>query len=231
MNKQDQLTGLFGESWASSKLGECLNSSYFTRLIQQIGNLRKVQEVLPPKGSGLMFKSFRTTPFNKVKVVILGMDIYHTEGKFDGLAFSNSGELNPQPSLRNILREVERDMYDGHNPSRMSDLSLYDWANQGVLLINVAHTVQKGNAGSHLGLWRKFTYHVFETLQERKDIVYLLWGNDAQEYEKLITNPSHYVIKAGHPSPLNRANPFYGCGCFSKCSEELDARGFNKITW
>lgn len=182
--------------------------------------------VLPEAGSDLTFKAFRLTPFDKVKVVIIGQDIYH-KGAFNGVAFGNGFPDNPalklQPSLRNIIKEVESSY-----SKKEVDPSLYSWAKQGVLLMNTSHTVRYGDAGSHIHIWEDFTKHILHALSKRDDIVWMLWGKYAQDYEDWIQNNTHKIIKSGHPSPLNRSNPFVGSGCFLKCDELL---GENKINW
>lgn len=154
---------------------------------------------------------------------------YH-DGSFNGLAFGNGKpdeetQSKLSPSLRAILREVKSLYEEDAHPS------LYDWAKQGVLLINTAHSVVRGMAGSHIELWSDFTHSVINALNKRDNIVWLLWGSHAQSYSHLITNPSHSIIKSGHPSPLNRSNPFAGCGCFSECDSELMKRGLTPISW
>lgn len=225
---------LFGDSWYE-ELEEYLNSSDFLNIGRTIAELRlQGKQIIPVKGSTLLFKAFRVTPFNKVKAVILGMDVYHTMDNgipvYDGLAFSNSLSFKPQPSLRNILKEVEDDVYNGCNPDRLADYSLYDWAEQGVLLINVAHTVEVGKPGSHLKLWQPFTKKILNTLQKKRDLIWILWGNSAKEYKQYITNKSHFIIEGVHPSPL-AGGKFFGGKYFSRCNEQLKALGKEEIAW
>lgn len=214
-------------------LKEFIESPYFKKSIpSQINNDRIHNIVIPEKGSELFFKVFRVTDYNSLKVVVIGQDPYSNPVEaYDGLAFSNSTLFHPQPSLRNILKEVEDDIYDGFNIERIGNLSLYEWAAQGVLLLNTALSVRQGHPESHLEIWRPFTEFVIRELQIKNDIVWLLWGNKAQSYSKLITNPSHAIINSGHPSPLNTANPFKGCKCFSKCNEQLRIRNLKEIIW
>lgn len=220
---------LLGPEW-TRVLTPLLQSEYFSNLLKFISLERQTKEVIPEKGSPLIFKAFRTTWFSRVKVVILGQDPYHDGKSFDGFAFSNPpSKLTISPSLRNIQKEIERDVYKGLALNPHTDLT--PWAIQGVLLINTAHTVIKGKPESHLVAWEPFTKEVIKTLQGREDLVWLLWGKYAQSYKHLITNKSHCVISSGHPSPLNRANPFIGSGCFTKCNEELEARNKAPINW
>lgn len=229
------INDLFGESW-SKELGEYLNSPQFLSIGLEVARQRKEgKAIIPIKGSPLLFRAFKETPYDKVSVIILGQDVYHTlnaDGTqvYDGLAFSNTNSFRPQPSLRNILREVEDDIYNGCNPDRMSNFSLYDWAKQGVLLINVAHTVIAGNPGSHLKLWEPFTDKIIETLQKKNDLIWILWGNNAKSYTSKITNPTHFIIDGIHPSPL-AGGGFFGGKYFSRCNEELRARNKTEIIW
>jgi uracil-DNA glycosylase len=225
---------LFGISWYK-ELEEFINSSSFLTIGKAIAELRsKGHNIVPKQGSDLLFKAFRTTPYDKVSCVVLGMDPYHTVDNgipvYDGLAFSNSLSFKPQPSLRNILKEVETDMYDGCNPDRMADYSLYSWAEQGVLLINTAHTVEVGKPGSHIKIWEPFTNCIINTLQNKKDLVWILWGNNARAYKQQITAKSHFVIEGIHPSPL-AGGGFFGGRYFSRCNEQLKAVGKKEIIW
>ena len=152
---------------------------------------------------------------------------YH-DGSFNGLAFGNgapSEDLTKgiSPSLRNILNEVERTEGSRPNPN------LYAWASQGVLLINTAHTVVRGQAGSHIAMWSPFTRSVIEALNKKDNIVWLLWGSHAKFYGDLVTNESHVKIESGHPSPLNTAHPFVGCGCFEECNNVLKSKSYEPI--
>lgn len=213
-------------------LKEFLESYQFKSIPANINSDRITHIVIPEKGSELFFKVFRVTDYNSLKVIVLGQDPYSNPIEaYDGLAFSNSTLFHPQPSLRNILKEVEDDIYDGFNIERIGNLSLYEWAAQGVLLLNTALSVRQGEPESHLEIWRPFTEFVIRKLQTKQDLVWLLWGNKAISYKKFITNPSHAIIESGHPSSLNTTNPFKGCKCFSKCNEQLRIRNLKKIIW
>ena len=191
-----------------------LNSQQFISIGKQIVRDRHNYEIIPKKDSDIMFKVFRVTPYESVKVVILGQDPYYNPiDAFDGLAFSNSTLLNAQPSLRNILKEVETDIYDSFDLSTIGDLDLTRWAKQGVLLINTAMSVKQHLPNSHTELWRPFTAAIIKTICEKDDIIWLLWGTKANAYKSLITNKSHAVISSGHPSPLNTYNPFLKSLC------------------
>ncbi len=219
----------FDKTWIDA-IGEEVIMKHLAAINKFLVVDRKENIVFPETGSDLLFKAFRSTPLNKVKVVILGQDPYH-DGSYNGLAFGNgdpgSGDRAKSPSLRNVLKEVTESGagIDG-------DASLYSWAAQGVLLINTAHTVVKGQAGSHLHLWEGFTKAILTTLAQRNNLVWLLWGSKAHWYESNeITNASHLVIKSGHPSPLNRTHPFVGCGCFNLCNDYLTQKKIKPITW
>ena len=223
-----ELSKYFSKDWYT-RLKSYLESDHFTQIGWRIANERETKTIFPEKGSELLFKVFRETPFSKVKVVIMGQDPYH-DGSFDGLSFSNRDDkITPSPSLRNILKEVERDVYNKFNINQ--SFSLYRWATQGVLLINTAHTVVRSYPGSHLKYWEKFTSKVIDSLNSKSNIIWLLWGNNAHKYEQYINNNTHIIIKSGHPSPLNTTHPFVGSGCFSKCNKELIKKDLVPIKW
>lgn len=189
---------------------------------------RVANDVCPPEGSDTMFTAFETTPLDKVKVVILGQDPYH-DGSFNGLAFGNGDESEAMtgsisPSLRKVIAEVEKQFSGSVDPS------LYSWARQGVLLINTAHTVITKEAGSHLDIWEHFTHMVLKAINTAPNIVWMLWGAKAHAFEHEILNDTHYVISSGHPSPLNRTNPFSG-DCFVDCNDKLKEMGRSIINW
>jgi|GEM_PF-3183531 len=231
---EDKLKQLFN-SWYEP-LQSFLLSSKFSNIAKQVNKDRINNVVIPKQGSELFFRAFRVTKYNNLKVVILGQDPYSNPiDAFDGLAFSNSALLEPQPSLKNILKEVENDVYKGFNPERIANLSLESWAKQGVLLINTAHTVIQNKPESHLKYWINFTREVINSINKKNDIVWLLWGRKSQKYKYYITNPSHAIIETAHPSPLgcnyNAPIPFIGSKCFSKCNEQLKTRNLKEITW
>ena len=160
---------------------------------------------------------------------------YHGDNQFDGLAFSNSILDNPQPSLANILEEVENDIYDGFNLERINNFSLYSWAEQGVFLVNVGHTVVRGKPGSHLHYWRNFSKEVIKALCDKDDLVHILLGRQSQQLKEYITNPTHKIIEASHPSPYSVNTPapiaFASSKVFSKCNKYLKQLNLNPIIW
>lgn len=224
----------FEAGWYS-KLSHYIESPEFLKIAMQIADERKRHLIYPPKESELLFKIFREVPYDNVKVVCMGQDIYHGEGEFDGIAFSNSTLYKPQPSLANMLEEVENDVYDGFNIERITNYSLYNWAKQGVFLVNASHTVVKGKPGSHMKYWKNFTIEMVKALNEKNNVVWLMWGRFAQSYKEYVTNPTHRTILTSHPSPLgayqNTPIPFNGSKCFTKCNKYLKELNENEIIW
>lgn len=213
------------ETMGRTKLEETL-----TDISSKLVELRKIHPVLPTAGNPLLFQAFRETPLQLVKVVVVGLDIYHGQDEFNGLSFGNGAPNEYKtkglsPSLRNILNEVERTEGSKPNPN------LYSWARQGVLMINAAHSVVEGVPRLHLALWKPFTSLVFSALNTKNNLVWMLWGKDAQEFEAQITNTTHSILKAGHPSPLNSKRDFIGCNCFQDCNEILKSTNIQTITW
>ncbi len=176
-----------------------------------------------------IFRAFLLTPFEKVRVVILGQDPYHGEGEAHGLSFSVPAGTKFPPSLRNIFKELQRDL--GLSPPLFGDLEL--WARQGVLLLNTCLTVRKDEAGSHARIgWEQFTDRVIARLSDqRHGIIFLLWGAHAQKKEALIDTDRHFILKAPHPSPLSAYRGFIGCGHFSRVNMILQEQGEDPIDW
>lgn len=171
----------------------------------------------------LAFRAFRECNPKDLKIIILGQDPYPQPGVFDGLAFSNGNSQRASPSLRTILSEIERTEYPEGYPEDddINRLDLTRWAKQGILLLNTALTVVAGSPESHTKLWEPFTAKLIARLTETTTgLIFLLWGRKAQMYESFISNKDfHHILKAGHPSPLNSTNPFYGCGIFSEAND------------
>ena len=203
-------------------LSEEVNKSYFKRLAEYIKNDRKTFEIYPPVH--LMFRAFELTPFDKIKVVIVGQDPYHGEGQADGLAFSVPCGLDRPPSLRNIYKEV-----DGDNGNQRLDV----WAEQGVFLMNSILTVRKNIPGSHSNLgWETFTDHVIKSISDRHEhLVFMLWGRFAQNKKTYIDVNKHLVLETSHPSPLSAHKGFLGCGHFTKCNQYLELHNKSSIKW
>jgi len=184
-------------------------------------------QVFPPGPQ--IFAAFDATPFDQVKVVILGQDPYHGPSQAHGLSFSVMPGVPVPPSLLNIYKEIEADL----GIPRPDHGCLLPWAHRGVLLLNAVLTVEAGNAGSHQRRgWEGFTDHVVDTLnREREGLVFLLWGSYAQQKGKVIDTGRHRVLKAPHPSPLSAHRGFLGCRHFSMTNEYLQRRGHDRIDW
>lgn len=184
-------------------------------------------KVYPPAGK--IFSAFDTTPFESVKVVIIGQDPYHGPGQANGLCFSVNPGIDIPPSLRNIFQEIHTDT--GNPVPGSGDLSR--WAAQGVLLLNASLTVREHQPKSHAGLgWETFTDAAVHALAEnREGIVFLLWGSDAIRKGAFIDRSRHLVLTAPHPSPLSAYRGFFGCRHFSKANEYLTAHGKTPVNW
>lgn len=184
-------------------------------------------QVFPPGPQ--IFAAFDATPFDRVRVVILGQDPYHGPGQAHGLAFSVRPGVPVPPSLANIYAELQRDL----GIARPDHGCLLPWAERGVLLLNAVLTVEAGHAGAHQGHgWEGFTDHVVDVLaRECEGLVFLLWGSYAQAKGKRIDTGRHRVLKAPHPSPLSAHRGFIGCGHFSTANEYLVRRGGRPIDW
>lgn len=168
------------------------------------------------------FNAFNLCPWDKVRVVILGQDPYTTPGVADGLAFSSGLLIYCPPSLSNIFNEIETDIFGGH--ARVPEnYSLERWAEQGVLLINTALTVEEGSPGSHLFVWNNFTNYVLKKLSEEKTgLIFLLWGGHAKGYKSFINEKVHHILESGHPSPLSaNKGHWYGNKHFSQTNKIL----------
>lgn len=181
-----------------------------------------------PKGSD-MFNAFSYTPFDDVKVVIIGQDPYHGANQAHGLAFSVLDGVAFPPSLRNIFQELSSDM---RCPTPKSG-NLSSWAKQGVFLINTVLSVREGQAHSHAKHgWEIFTDSVIKKISEKKqNVVFILWGSPAIAKSKLIDRSKHHIITSPHPSPLSSYRGFFGSKPFSKTNEFLASRGIEKVEW
>jgi uracil-DNA glycosylase len=214
------------KSWKSAMMPE-FQKPYFTRLKQFLVTEQKQGKVVFPPGP-LIFNAFNRTPFDRVKVVIMGQDPYHGTGQANGLCFSVNPGIRIPPSLVNIFKELQQDL--GIPPP--ADGNLQKWADQGVLLLNASLTVRAHTPNSHAGKgWEQFTDSVISTLSaERKGLVFLLWGRNAQAKEGLISG-QHAILKAAHPSPFSASNGFFGCRHFSRANELLRGSGYEPVDW
>lgn len=214
-------------SWRD-KVGAYLQSPPMQALGDFLRSEKAAGKQIYPPGNRI-FAALDSTPFDKVKVVILGQDPYHGPGQAHGLCFSVPPGVDIPPSLVNIFKEIERDL----GFARPKHGCLESWAKQGVLLLNAVLTVQAGQAGSHQGKgWEGFTDHVVETLDREQDgLVFMLWGSYAQAKGKIIDARRHCVLRAPHPSPLSAHRGFNGCGHFSAANRWLAGRRLAPIDW
>lgn len=208
-------------------LAEEMQKEYYQQLQDFVQKRRQEVRVFPEEKN--VFNALELTPFESVKVVILGQDPYHGFGQAHGLSFSVQKGTPLPPSLKNIYKELQEDI-GGELPTE-GDLS--HWAKQGVLLLNTVLTVEEGNANSHKGKgWERLTNRLIESLNELKHpVIFILWGKPAQDKEKLITNPNHVLLKAPHPSPLSAYRGFFGSKPFSKVNDILIQQGQTPICW
>ncbi|WP_314680306.1 uracil-DNA glycosylase [uncultured Granulicatella sp.] len=208
-------------------LAEEMKKDYYQELQAFVQKRREEVRVFPEEKN--VFRALELTPFESVKVVILGQDPYHGFGQAHGLSFSVQKGIPLPPSLKNIYKELQEDI-GGGLPTE-GDLS--HWAQQGVLLLNTVLTVEEGNANSHKGKgWERLTNRLIESLNElNHPVIFILWGKPAQDKEKLITNPSHVILKAPHPSPLSAYRGFFGSKPFSKVNDILIQQGQTPICW
>jgi len=221
-----QMNPEINSSWKAI-LHEEFNKDYFKRLKQFL--LKEKQNLtIFPEGKNI-FNAFNLTPFNKVKVVILGQDPYHGIGQAHGLSFSVPDGIKKPPSLKNIFKELTDDLQIPITETG----NLTHWAKQGVLLLNATLTVRVKQAGSHQKQgWEEFTDSVIQKISdEKKDVIFLLWGRFAQDKEKLIDNKKHHILRAPHPSPFSAYSGFFGCRHFSKTNIILRKRGLTEIDW
>lgn len=214
-------------SW-KEKLAPEFEKPYFAELTQFVKDEYKSAVVYPPPK--FLFRAFELTPFDAVKVVILGQDPYHGKGQANGLCFAVNYDVKLPPSLQNIFKEIESDL-EKPLESRSGDLSR--WATQGVLLLNATLTVRASSAGSHQNKgWEQFTDAVIQKLSdERESLVFILWGNYARTKGAHIDRTKHLVIESPHPSPFSAYNGFFGSKPFSKTNTYLEEHGQIPINW
>lgn len=215
------------EGWKNVLKAE-FTKPYFQQAVTFIKIEKSQDKTIYPPGP-LIFNAFDKTPFDKVKVVLLGQDPYHGPGQAMGLSFSVPDGVAPPPSLINIFKELHNDI--GMPIPKTGNLT--KWATQGVLLLNAVLTVRANEAASHSKTgWMEFTNAVISKISEEKEgIVFLLWGRFAQEKQALIDETRHYVLKAAHPSPFSADKGFFGCRHFSKTNNYLVKQKQDPIDW
>jgi len=224
-----------GDEWYELLKDE-FEKPYMKELAVFLAQRRKEVEVYPPENIEI-FNAYRLTPYSKIKVVIIGQDVYHTPGTAHGLCFSTKQDKIP-PSLQNIFKEI----YDDLNISCTSN-DLTSWARQGVFLLNTILTVEKGSALSHsdysllkkglpAGGWQIFTKRTLELLNQNDNrLVFMLWGSYAKKFREYLTNPKHLILESAHPSPFSAYNGFFGCKHFSKTNRFLRNQFLSEIDW
>lgn len=215
------------ESW-KQELKEEFAKDYFHQIVTLLKAERALGKIIYPPGQ-LIFNAFYKTPFDKLKVVIIGQDPYHNPGQAHGLSFSVPFGIAPPPSLINIFKELQSDL----GLARPDHGNLESWAEQGVFLLNASLTVRKNEPGSHSKIgWLTFTDAVISKISEKKSgVVFLLWGKFAQDKQMLVDETKHHVMKAAHPSPFSADKGFFGCKHFSKTNEWLVSEGKEPIDW
>lgn len=215
------------QSW-KEMLQQEFTKPYFQQIVTFLKTAKASGKIIYPPG-GFIFNAFLQTPFDKVKVVILGQDPYHGFGQAHGLSFSVPDGVKPPPSLINIFKELQEDL--GFPMPRSGNLT--PWAKQGVLLLNAVLTVNAQDAASHSKIgWMHFTDAVIKIISQQKEgIIFLLWGKFAHDKQELIDETKHYVLKAAHPSPFSADKGFFGCKHFSKTNELLIQQAKTPIDW
>lgn len=209
------------------KLKKEFSEPYYRELYLKVNEAYKSGTVYPPQDQ--VFNAFVFTPYEEMKVVILGQDPYHEPGQAHGMAFSVKPGVQLPPSLLNMYKEINSEF--GYPIPKTG--YLLKWAEQGVLLLNTVLTVRNGEANSHQNKgWENFTDEIIRQLNARRDgIVFLLWGNNAKKKKELITNPQHLILETVHPSPLSASKGFMGCGHFKKANEFLISNLKSPIDW
>lgn len=215
------------EGW-KEVLKDEFTKDYFLQIVNFIKTEKAAGKIIYPPGP-LFFNAFEKTPFDNVKVVLLGQDPYHNPGQAQGLSFSVPDRVTKPPSLINIFKELQKDL--GLTPPASGNLE--KWALQGVLLLNAALSVRKNEPASHSKIgWIEFTDAVIRKISDKKNgVVFLLWGKFAQDKQGLIDETKHHVLKAAHPSPFSADKGFFGCRHFSKTNELLMQEGLSPVDW
>jgi uracil-DNA glycosylase len=227
VNKLQKMDVKIEASWKEILKAE-FSKPYFQQIVLHIKTEKAQGKIIYPPG-GLIFNAFEKTPFDKVKVVILGQDPYHGAGQAHGLCFSVQDGVPPPPSLVNIFKELHDDV----GMTVPNHGNLIHWAEQGVFLLNASLTVRAGEPMSHSKIgWAEFTDTVIKKISALKEhVVFLLWGKFAQDKRVLIDESKHLILKAAHPSPLSAHNGFMGCKHFSKTNQYLADNGIDPIDW
>lgn len=202
------------------------NTEYFTTLWEKVKEEYQTTKCFPPKDQ--IFRAIELTPFDEVKVVIIGQDPYHNDNQANGLCFSVSDKVKAPPSLKNIFKELEADL-----GIKKTSNELEMWAKQGVLLLNATLTVRAHEANSHKDLgWEQFTDFIIKEISDKKEnVVFVLWGAFAQKKAGLIDASKHFIIQSAHPSPLSARKGFFGSRPFSKINQFLEEKGKEPINW
>ena len=215
------------ESW-KEVLKDEWNKPYFQQITAHLKTERATGATIYPPGQ-LIFNAFNTTPFNDVKVVLLGQDPYHGKGQAMGLSFSVPDGVRPPPSLENIFKELHTDI--GMAIPKSGNLT--KWAQQGVFLLNAILTVRAKEPASHQKTgWQEFTNKVIQVISDKKEgVIFMLWGKFAQDKQVLIDETKHFVLKAAHPSPYSADKGFFGCKHFSKANDLLMKQSKEAIDW
>lgn len=216
---------MFHNSW-DKVLKDEMDKSYFKHIKEFVKEERLSKTIFPPAQD--LFNAFKLTDFDNIKVVILGQDPYHGEKEAMGLSFSVRRGVRTPPSLRNIFKELNDDL-----GVVREDTDLSDWAKQGVFLLNTVLTVEKDKANSHKDIgWEIFTDYVIKMINDNlNNVVFILWGRQARDKKRLITNPNHYVIESAHPSPLSAYHGFFGSKPFSKTNNYLKEHNKKEINF
>ena len=202
------------------------NTEYFTELWKKVEERYETTKCFPPKDQ--IFRAIELTPFEEVKVVIIGQDPYHNDNQANGLCFSVSDKVKAPPSLKNIFKELEDDL-----GIKKTSNELEMWAKQGVLLLNATLTVRAHEANSHKDLgWEQFTDFIIKEISDKKEnVVFVLWGAFAQKKAGLIDASKHFIIQSAHPSPFSVHKGFFGSRPFSKINQFLKEKGKEPINW
>ena len=202
------------------------NTEYFTTLWEKVKEEYQTTKCFPPKNQ--IFRAIELTPFDEVKVVIIGQDPYHNDNQANGLCFSVSDKVKAPPSLKNIFKELEDDL-----GIKKTSNELEMWAKQGVLLLNATLTVRAHEANSHKDLgWEQFTDFIIKEISHKKEnVVFVLWGAFAQKKAGLIDASKHFIIQSAHPSPFSVHKGFFGSHPFSKINQFLEEKGKEPINW